>query len=427
MSTRRRPGGRTVAVLLALAFLVFATPLPARATARPPGTVERIGTVELPGSPGGFGGAVDGFTIDPKGRRAYVALNAGGEDPSLQVIDISGSDVEVVGSVRDHVIGSLAVSPDGTRLYAVYDADRIAVFDVTSATPRLLKTHELSTLRPKLSISPDGHTLYVGDSVGVMHAISAYRLPGLDKMSFRPDISVDVSRLAISPDGRHLAASGSYDGDLMEADTATGAAHAVVRADPDDGTMGDFVYTADGRALLVEVGTDTGVDVRRIELRTGSVQRSRSLTEDLTGGLAVSPDGRHVYASGSGGTLHVLSASSLRVERRVRLPDTESVAKVRVAVAPGTDYGHIVTIQDGDGMDDDAHPVLAVYEQRGLGEPASAPSGGASAPVAAPAPADTVSATPHDAPVRLVVAGAIALGAVAALAGIGVLYTRGRL
>lgn len=426
MSTMSRWTATAALGLLLLMLAAISTP--ARATARPPGALEQVGTVDLPGGTGGFGGAVDGFAIDPQGRKAYVALNAGGDEPSLQVIDISGSDPRIVGAVRDHTIGSLAASPDGTRLYAVYDVDQLAVFDTTSATPTLLKTVELSTLRPKLAISPDGRTLYVGDSVGVMHAISAYRLPQLHKLPFRPDISVDVSRLTISPDGRHLAATGSYDGDLVVADTATGAAHTVAADDPDDDdNVGDFVFTADGRALLAEVGTEDGMDVRRIDPRTGAVQRSRSVTEDEAGDIAVSPDGRYAYVSGADGMLRVLDGTSLRTVRRVRLPDKGSVAQVQVAPAQGTNYGHVVTVQDGDSLDDRGHPVLTVFEQRGLGEPATNPTSGPAENGTAAAPAGTISATPHESPTRLVLASAIALGGVATLAAIGVLYARGRL
>lgn len=419
----------TTAAILGLLLLMLAAASPrARATAVPPDAMYELGHVALPGGTGGFGHAVDGFTLDPQGRRAYVALNAGGDEPSLQVVDIRSSQPRVIGAVDGHTIGSMATSADGTRLYAVYDADRIAVFDVTGSIPELVRTEELSMLRPKLAVSPDGTTLYVGDSGGVSHAISAYRLPGMDKLPFRPEVSVDISRMVVSPDGSQLAVTGSFDGHLVTVDTATGAVHQVGDDDPDD-RIAAFAFSGDSRSVLVESSTDQAMTVRRIDSRTGEVQQSRALPEDMPGDLAVTPDDQYVYVTGEDGILRVLDASSLRTARRVHLPETRSVAKVRVVQdLRSLDYGRLVTVQDGDALDDSAHPVLTVFEQRGLGEPASGPLAGAAGgpPEAAAGPGAT-HGTPQDSPVRLVLAGVVGVGVLAVIAGIGVLYTRGRL
>ena len=163
--------------------------------------------------------------------------------------------------------GAIALEPGGSQLYVA--ADRIAVLARNAGTGALLATSAATTLRSTsaLALSPDGAHLYAASLEGTLTAFR--RDAGTGGLEFVESEMDGIGALdalgmpqavAVSPDGGHVYVAGGED--------------AVVVFARDAGT---------GRITLVEtqrdgVGGVDGLDDPR--------------------GIAVSPDGDHVYVTG---------------------------------------------------------------------------------------------------------------------------------
>ncbi len=131
------------------------------------------------------------IACSPKGEHVYVSAGRFGGD---QAVSVYGAQPDgTLKLVEEHVNGvgdfkgfeggnTLAVSPDGTRLYALATiSDRIAAFTREPATGKLTfqgtqPAGDFATPGcPGLCFSPDGRFLYVADENS--HSVLVYKVP----------------------------------------------------------------------------------------------------------------------------------------------------------------------------------------------------------------------------------------------------------
>ena len=292
-------------------------------------------------------GGVDGLngafsvTVSPDGRHLYAA---GWEEAAVAVFGRNSTTgaltfVEAQRNGTGGVSGlrgvrSVAVSSDGKHLYTAGEVDdAVAVFSRNSTTGALTFV-ELQRdgeggvdgldVVHSLAVSPDGRHLYTAggaDSAvavfsrnstsGALTFVEVHRdgVGGVDGL----DVAVSVT---VSPDGSHLYAAGLGDSavavfsrnsttgvlafvevqrDGVGGVDGLGGAHSVA-ASPD----GRHVYAAganDDAVVVFERNSTTGA-LTFVEFQKDGVGGVDGL--DGAGGVTVSPDGKHLYATSGG-------------------------------------------------------------------------------------------------------------------------------
>ncbi|MCQ3977303.1 MAG: hypothetical protein DPW09_28060 [Anaerolineae bacterium] len=246
--------------------------------------------------------------------------------------------VQVVKDGQDGVDGlagawSVAVSPDGSHLYAASFSDEtVAVFSRNATTGALTFVEAqkdgvggvdgLGGAR-LVTVSPDGSHLYVasqGDravavfsrnaTTGALTFVEMQRdgVNGVDGLNGARSVTV-------SPDGSHLyAASSGDDAVAVFSRNATTGALTFVEAQKDglngvDGLNGAFsvAVSSDGKHLYAASSDDDAVAVFSRNATTGAltfVEAQKDGLNDVDGlngafSVAVSSDGKHLYAAGS--------------------------------------------------------------------------------------------------------------------------------
>jgi len=310
-------------------------------------------------------GGVDGLdgaisvTISPDGRHLYVAGRA---DDAMAVFGRDSTTgaltmVEIQRDGRDDVDGledvfSVTISPDGRNLYATGRGEHaLAVFSRDSTTGALtfVEVHKdglagVDGLGEAVSsaISPDGKHLYVAgradDAIAVFGrdpttgglTFVEIQRDGTDGVEGLHDtVSVDVS-----PDGKHVYAAGQLDDAVAVfiRDSITGSlafvevhTYGVGGVDGLNGAT-SVTVSPDGRHVYATGGSDKVRSPGESPLSSASLDRPDAVTvfsrDSASGTLAfmevqrdgiggvdglfivhsvtISPDGNHLYAAGGG-------------------------------------------------------------------------------------------------------------------------------
>ncbi|MBS1106526.1 MAG: hypothetical protein H6Q91_2028 [Deltaproteobacteria bacterium] len=293
----------------------------------------------------GLAGA-EGVAASPDGRHLYAtgtgddAVTVFAIDPASGALTASSVVVDNAGGV-DGIDGAagVVVSPDSRHVYAVGSSDSsVAAFARNAETGALSfvereqqgKNGVQEFLAPRIAaISPDGRHLYT--SVFLSDAVTWFSRDAMSgALSFGGFAKDGVAGLdgldgaysvAVSPDGKHVYATGFYDDSLVvfSRDVATGALafasqvqDGVAGVDGLDAVSG-VVVSPDGRHVYASSATDSAVAVFTRDAATGAlgfVERKRDNEGDtlrLNGPyyVAVSGDGRYVFATSS--TEHTLN------------------------------------------------------------------------------------------------------------------------
>ena len=233
--------------------------------------------------------------VAPGGQKAYCAVWGG-----VAVVDTATNSVTRTISTS-YVLG-LALTPDGTRLYAAQDgASTVAVID--TATDAVIATVPVGTSPELVSVAPDGRHAYVanyvGDSVSVIDTAT-------NTVSATVTGFSDPLGISFSPDG-HTAyvvnstgPSGTGNGSLAFLNTATNTVTAtvpvglgpeIVATSPDGArlyvanTNGDSVSVLDAASRAVLATVATGSQPQDLDL---SSDGSRLYVSTINGaGLSV--------------------------------------------------------------------------------------------------------------------------------------------
>ena len=326
----RRPGWLAGAILTATLALALGTGL---ATAAPGDLAFLQSRAD-----GVDGDGLDrpiGVVASPDGRHLYAA---GLNDDALAVFSrnraqggLSFVEKESAGNTLGAPEG-VAVSPDGSSVYATgFSSDTLAAFsrDRASGALRLIDSERDAAggvdglnQADAVAVSPDGRHVYVtaliDDSIAIFERDPASG--GLAFVDFVRDGAGDVDGLdapeglALSPDGRQVYVTADGDDSLatFDRDPSSGRLHFVgVEKDASggvDGLAGAFgvAVAPDGRHVYTSSYGDNAVTTFARDLDSGRVSFAGTIKDgsggvgDLNGAyaVAVSPDGRYVYATG---------------------------------------------------------------------------------------------------------------------------------
>lgn len=167
-------------------------------------------TISLPGAIGFIGneGAEPVVAFSPNGEQAYVVPSGGGVNSKLFVIDTATNTAVAVASFGSTFLLAVAVSPDGNTVYLASSNGVIVVDANTFATiATIAPGHDITDL----AISPDGSTLYGSDNSGFLGGTSGVLVVDtatntvtttvpLPFSSSNPSL---VTGIGVTPDGQH--------------------------------------------------------------------------------------------------------------------------------------------------------------------------------------------------------------------------------
>jgi 6-phosphogluconolactonase (cycloisomerase 2 family) len=288
----------------------------------------------------GSGGVIDGLdfayriALSPDARHIYVSS---AEEDAIAIFARDGSSVAFQEVVKDGVNGvvlvgvrDIAVSPDGLRVFVTQGAvgDGIVAFARDPATGSLRQAEtrqdgnapeDLLNFATGLGVSPDGRNLYVAAYND--HALTSYAWPdALREVQTLRDGADGVEGLdsaiaaTFSPDLRHLYVAGFEDDSIaVFARDRTNGTLAFVEFERNgvggvsglDGPQG-IALSSDGRHLYASAGISGAVAVFARNATTGALSFVQSRRDGIAGvdgiggatAVLVSPDGAHVYVGG---------------------------------------------------------------------------------------------------------------------------------
>ena len=246
--------------------------------------------------------------VSPDGRHLYAAHNQAtdcGVNSVIFVIDAACATSIATVPVND--VAALAISPDGSRLYAVssdrrtyyeYPAGRLTIID--TASHAVVETIAVAACPETVTASPDGVYLYITHyDTG---SVSAVNLTSGNVTA----IGMRDAPLAVvfTPDSGHAYVRNLHS--LTVIDTTT--------HDADDIDTGDLPrglqFSPDGKRAYITNFGDRTLSV--VDTITNSV----ATTVDVPGhpeAVAVSPDGERIYVGGYwSGAVAVISVPSVR-------------------------------------------------------------------------------------------------------------------
>jgi YVTN family beta-propeller protein len=239
------------------------------------------------------------IAITADGKSAYVtSITCGApscpDDPpplaSVEVIDTASNSLTATVTIGDVPVGNtpgvllsgIAISPDGTRVYAS-NAEGNQIWGIDTASNQVVATIPTAVLGfVGMSISPDGGRLYAA-SVGnpsVVDVIdtktdtvaTSIALPGSDV----------PTRIAVTPDGTHAYVTGET-GHVWVIDTTTNATVTTIPIS-DGQPLLDIAFTPDGTRAYIACGNNNAIYV----LDTATSHILSQITSAYPGGVAIS-------------------------------------------------------------------------------------------------------------------------------------------
>ena len=230
------------------------------------------------------GGAV-ALAVSPDGTRVY-APNLWSN--YLTVIDTGSNSIVATIPIGTGALG-VAITSDGQRVYLSCNGDNaVKVLDTT--TNAVIGTIPATGGIYGIAVSPDGSRVYTANSQ--TNSVSVIDTAANAVITAVP-VGIGPHMLAVTPDGSRVHVPNRYGNTVSVIDTATNTAIATVPvgAQPyavaisPDGSIA-YVTNAESRTLsLIDTATNTVISTIPLG---GS---------DTNLGVAVSPDGRKVYAT----------------------------------------------------------------------------------------------------------------------------------
>lgn len=181
----------------------------------------------------------------------------------------------------------MALSPDGTVLYAPSGDNKVRAIDVSDGSVIWTFSGHATIVRAVI-VSPDGSTVYSSDFDGNVKEIDAS--DGSGGWTYAGASRTDA--MAISSDGSKLYVA-DFASNVVELDTSDGSENWT--ATPHTSSIGGMVISPDDSYLYT-----TGDDeyVKRLDASDGSVLWSTHLGVSVDGqNIAISPDGSTLYVA----------------------------------------------------------------------------------------------------------------------------------
>lgn len=282
---------------------------------------------------------------------AMSAERLGESDPSLAAqLAVAGYRVAPTAEARSALLdasiapraarylggaGPTAVTASsGTGLVGVSNAVDGSVQLFTRDGPALIRSGRIEADDPDvdvyaLAVTPDDSTLAVGDTAAEIHLWNVTN-PGEPRRVAGPltGPTGPIQRIAITQDGRELAASGMGEG-IFRWDISDASAPRARPLIPSGSISWGLAYSADGRRIAF--GKDTG------EIQLWEIDEETALVAELTTGessvftVAFSPDGRWLAGGGRDGTIRVWDITDPAAPAEVELVDAKFGSWVNTA------------------------------------------------------------------------------------------------
>ncbi len=243
--------------------------------------------------------SVNALAFSPDGAR----IASGSEDATLRVWDAQAMDVVL----RTWVL-SMALGADGATIVTGTWNGRVQSWDAATGAPLLDLPGDVQAVLA-VALSPDGRWIAAGGAgegrIGMWDATSGVRAARFQRACR------DVRALAFAPDGRRLACAGEET--VWVLDAASGAELLALRGHA--GPVTSVAFSPDGRRIAS--GSEDG-RVRTWEAATGAELAVLAGHEGRVLRVAFSRDGRRLAAGGEGRIVRVWDVASARSVAELR-------------------------------------------------------------------------------------------------------------
>jgi WD40 repeat protein len=179
--------------------------------------------------------------------------------------------------------GSVAFSPDGSKLALGLFEQQITLWDVASGQPLYTFERQEENRTKSMDFSPDGTLLAVGVIDGTVRLLDVTSGEIINILKFSGE--TDIHHVVFSPDGRYLATGGRVPAVILW-DVVSGEVVKTFRL-TDNAISMDF--SPDGKILATAGGYDYKVQLWDVE--SGNLLHSLPHNDQLSS-LTFSPDGR---------------------------------------------------------------------------------------------------------------------------------------
>jgi WD40 repeat protein len=272
---------------------------------------------------GGHSMTVRAIAFTPDGKQ----LASAGRDRCIVLWDLAQGRAIRSWQAHDDVVHDLAFAPDGRTLVSVGTDDRTARFWDPATGAEKARWWSPPTLvhLSTLALSPDGKTVAAG---GYGSTVSLWGTADLGATRTDLGVPFGVRALAFAPSGLQLVAVGGS-GQLSAWEVNPGSREAqLVRTVRWGGGNGRAAIFARKGALLVTASEEDGTVQFWDPVRLAGYERIAPLPPRLTD-VALSPDGQTVVGYGEG-HLFLLDLAGRRIAHTLPLP----VKAHRVAFSP---------------------------------------------------------------------------------------------
>jgi WD40 repeat protein/tRNA A-37 threonylcarbamoyl transferase component Bud32 len=189
-----------------------------------------------------------------------------------------------------HIVYRVAFSPDGKLLAAVSHDGQVRVWH--TADGRSVHTLSVGAPAEDVAFSPDGKRLTAGSHQGCAVVWDLAIGKEVRRLAHGDG---QVTRVAFSPDGQHLAVTGEQEIHIWHLGSGRRA-----RRLPAPEAKG-LAYSPDGKLLAAA----TGGRVRLFDTADGRLVQTLTGHTGLVAGLAFGPDGRHLATAGADTTVRL--------------------------------------------------------------------------------------------------------------------------
>lgn len=273
-------------------------------------------------------------TVDFSPDSAWL-ITGGGDAVKLWNVDAPGGSTVLNGHAD--VVRDAAVSPDGRFIATAGEDRRVCVWEADTGALRLRLQHHDAMLR-SVCYTPDGQKLISAARDRTVRICDAQT--GAQELVLVPPSS--VQRIAVSPDGRLLAA-GCMSGEIVLYELPGGRVHSILPGAVE--RVFALAFSPDSRTLAV---SDNGRQLRTWDLATSEPVLFPS-PETALNALAFSPDGRRLAGAGTDKLVYVWDVARREVLHRLAghrgLAQSVAFAPDGTRLASGC-YGHQVHVWD---------------------------------------------------------------------------------
>ncbi len=220
---------------------------------------------------------------------------------TVYIVNASSSTISVISKATNTVTrtltlpnaaaGTMAVSPDGTKIYVVSASPKGMVDVINTATNALIDTVFVGGNPLAIAISPDGSKVYVGNNLNetTPSTVSVINT-ATDTITTAIPIGKTLYNIVVSPDGSKVYVGVMGDGAVDVINAATNTISAAITTNAPIA----LAMSPDGSKVYVS-NTDLGT-VSVINTTTNTIGSTIHVGNDPFG-ISVTPDGSKVYVT----------------------------------------------------------------------------------------------------------------------------------